>query len=73
MPSYFYRLILTISLLLPLAAQAGDASDFVAASSSQQAELLEAWAAKPVPERVELLEALRDGRGCRQQQARLDR
>ncbi|RMP64189.1 Inner-membrane translocator [Pseudomonas syringae pv. atrofaciens] len=62
MPSYFYRLILTISLLLPLAAQAGDASDFVAASSSQQAELLEAWAAKPVPERVELLEALRDGR-----------
>ncbi|WP_226488654.1 urea ABC transporter permease subunit UrtB [Pseudomonas sp. B20] len=62
MPSYFYRLILTISLLLPLAAQAGDASDFVAASSSQQAELLEAWAARPVPERVELLEALRDGR-----------
>ncbi|PBP99019.1 urea ABC transporter permease subunit UrtB [Pseudomonas congelans] len=62
MPSYFYRLILAISLLLPFAAQAGDASDFVAASSSQQAELLEAWAARPAPERVELLEALRDGR-----------
>ncbi|EGH08075.1 hypothetical protein Pgy4_05192, partial [Pseudomonas savastanoi pv. glycinea str. race 4] len=62
MPSYFYRFILAISLLLPLAAQASDASDFVAASSAQQAELLEAWAAKPTAERVELLEALRDGR-----------
>ncbi|EPN33616.1 inner-membrane translocator, partial [Pseudomonas syringae pv. actinidiae ICMP 19096] len=62
MPSYFYRFILAISLLLPLAAQASDASDFAAAGSSQQAELLETWAATPVPERVELLEALRDGR-----------
>ncbi|RML47769.1 Branched-chain amino acid ABC transporter, permease protein, partial [Pseudomonas syringae pv. maculicola] len=62
MPSYFYRLILAISLLLPFAAQASDAGDFAAASSSRQAELLEAWAASPVPERIELLEALRDGR-----------
>ncbi|EGH68736.1 branched-chain amino acid ABC transporter permease, partial [Pseudomonas syringae pv. actinidiae str. M302091] len=53
---------LAISLLLPLAAQASDASDFAAAGSSQQAELLETWAATPVPERIELLEALRDGR-----------
>ncbi|RMM34576.1 Inner-membrane translocator [Pseudomonas coronafaciens pv. oryzae] len=62
MPSYFYRFILAISLLLPVVAQASDASDFVAASSSKQAELLETWAATPTPERVELLEALRDGR-----------
>ncbi|ORC58265.1 urea ABC transporter permease subunit UrtB [Pseudomonas floridensis] len=62
MPSYFYRLILAIALLLPFAAQASDAGDFVAAGSSQQADLLETWAARPAPERVELLEALRDGR-----------
>ncbi|RMS96955.1 Branched-chain amino acid ABC transporter permease [Pseudomonas coronafaciens pv. oryzae] len=62
MPSYFYRFILAISLLLPVVAQSSDASDFVAASSSKQAELLETWAATPTPERVELLEALRDGR-----------
>ncbi|MCF5466276.1 urea ABC transporter permease subunit UrtB [Pseudomonas syringae] len=62
MPSYLYRFILAFSLLLPFAAQASDAGDFAAASSSRQAELLEAWAASPVPERIELLEALRDGR-----------
>ncbi len=62
MPSYLYRFILAISLLLPVAAQASDAGDFAAASASKQADLLEAWAAAPAPERIELLEALRDGR-----------
>ncbi|MBN6717353.1 urea ABC transporter permease subunit UrtB, partial [Pseudomonas capsici] len=62
MPKTLYRLILTFAFLLPLAVHASDAGDFVSASSSQQADLLETWAARPVPERVELLEALRDGR-----------
>ncbi|KQQ54904.1 urea ABC transporter permease [Pseudomonas sp. Leaf127] len=62
MPDIVYRLILMFALLLPLAAQASDASDFAAASSSEQATLLENWAATPLPERVPLLEALRDGR-----------
>ncbi|WP_109514158.1 urea ABC transporter permease subunit UrtB [Pseudomonas ovata] len=62
MPDIVYRLILMFALLLPMAAQASDASDFAAASSSEQATLLENWAATPLPERVPLLEALRDGR-----------
>jgi len=62
MPRSLYRFIFALSLLLPVAAHASDASDFVAASSSQQADLLEAWAAKPVPARVELINALQDGR-----------
>ncbi|MBD8492770.1 urea ABC transporter permease subunit UrtB [Pseudomonas syringae] len=62
MPDIVYRFILTLALLLPLAAQASDASDFAAASSSEQATLLENWAATPLPERMPLLEALRDGR-----------
>jgi urea transport system permease protein len=34
-------------ILLPWRAQAADADDFVAASRSQQAQLLEQWAAAP--------------------------
>ncbi len=62
MPRSFYRLILALSLLLPFAAHASDAGDFVAAESSERAELLETWAAKPDPARVDLLIALQDGR-----------
>ncbi|EIK96503.1 inner-membrane translocator [Pseudomonas sp. M47T1] len=57
-----YRYLFAFFLLLPLAAHASDADDFVAASSAQQAQLLETWAAEPVPERLELLVALQDGR-----------
>ncbi len=62
MPHFLYRLIITLALLLPMAAQASDAGDFVAASSAQQAELLENWAAQPVAGRIDLLNALREGR-----------
>lgn len=57
-----YRLILSFLLLLPLAAFAGDADDFVAADSSQQAALLEGWSAQPHPERLDFLLALQEGR-----------
>lgn len=62
MPRRLYRLILALSLLLPLAAHASEAGDFVAAESSERAELLEAWAAKPDPARIEWLIALQEGR-----------
>ncbi|MDG6404434.1 urea ABC transporter permease subunit UrtB, partial [Pseudomonas quasicaspiana] len=62
MPNILYRFIFTLALLLPMAAQASDAGDFVAASSAQQAELLESWAAQPVPGRIELINALQEGR-----------
>ncbi|MGK9536859.1 urea ABC transporter permease subunit UrtB, partial [Salmonella enterica subsp. enterica] len=40
-------------------AQAGAANDFAAANRSQQATLLQQWAADPQPERLPLLEALK--------------
>ncbi len=62
MPRFLYRLILALSLLLPFAAHAGDAAAFVAADSSERAELLETWAAKPDPARLNFLIALQQGR-----------
>nr|WP_148558690.1 urea ABC transporter permease subunit UrtB [Pseudomonas chlororaphis] len=56
-----YRLLMACLLLLPLAAHAGDAEDFVAGNSGEQARLLEAWAAQPDPARIELLGALQQG------------
>ncbi len=56
-----YRLFLLACLLLPMAAHAGDAEDFVAANPTQQAKLLQSWAAQPEPERVELINALQQG------------
>jgi urea transport system permease protein len=56
------RILFALLLLLPLAAHANDADEFVAADPSGQARLLETWAAQPVPERLELLLALQDGR-----------
>ena len=61
MPTALYRLILSCLMLLPLAVFADDASDFAAANNSQQAQLLESWAAQPVPARVELINSLQQG------------
>ena len=61
MSTALYRLFLALALLLPMAAHAGDAEDFVAADSSQQAALLETWAAHPEPARIELINALQSG------------
>ena len=62
MPTALYRFLLSLVLLLPVIAHAGDASDFAAASSSQQAALLERWSAEPDAARLPLLEALQQGR-----------
>ncbi len=51
--------VLTLLLiLLPWRAQAAEADDFVAASRSQQAQLLTKWAAAPQADRLPLLRAL---------------
>lgn len=47
-------------LLLPWFAQAGDGADFAAASRTEQATLLQQWAAAPQASRVPLLQALRN-------------
>lgn len=47
-----------LSGLLPGMVQASDADRFVAASRSQQADLLTQWAAAPDASRLPLLEAL---------------
>lgn len=47
-------------LFLPWLVQAGESADFTTASRSQQALLLENWASAPQPQRLELLEALRN-------------
>ncbi len=46
-------------MLLPWLAQAGPAADFAAASRTQQAALLQQWAAAPDASRLALLEALK--------------
>ena len=61
MSATLYRILLSLTLLLPLCAQAGDANDLVAANSSQQAKLLQDWAAQPDPARQPLLDALQQG------------
>ncbi|MGV8916497.1 MAG: urea ABC transporter permease subunit UrtB [Pseudomonas sp.] len=61
MSNAFLRFILALALLLPLTAHASDAGDFAAASASQQAQLLESWAAQPSPARVELINELQQG------------
>lgn len=53
-----YRAVLLLIFLLPWMAQATDADDFVAANRSQQATLLEQWAAHPDAKRLPLLQAL---------------
>ncbi|WP_407725585.1 urea ABC transporter permease subunit UrtB [Pectobacterium brasiliense] len=52
--------VLSLCLMFPLFVQAGPAADFAAASRTQQAELLQQWAAAPEPARLPLLQALRD-------------
>lgn len=61
MPTALHRFLLACLLLLPLAAHAGDAEDFLAANPSQQAKLLQDWAAQPDPARIELVNALQQG------------
>lgn len=61
MPTALHRFIVTVLLLLPLAAHAGDAEDFLAANPMQQAKLLQDWAAQPDPARIELVDALQQG------------
>jgi urea transport system permease protein len=61
MPTALTRILLSLVLLLPLTAQAGDAAAFVAANPSQQARLLQSWAAQPDPARQPLLDALQNG------------
>ncbi|MFP3494345.1 urea ABC transporter permease subunit UrtB [Pseudomonas sp. SIMBA_059] len=61
MPTALYRFILTALLLLPFAAHANDAEDFLAANPAQQAKLLQDWAAQPDPARIELVDALQQG------------
>ncbi|MBA2931073.1 urea ABC transporter permease subunit UrtB [Pseudomonas sp. CCUG 57209] len=61
MPTALTRYLLTLLLLLPLAAHASDAEDFQAANPTQQAKLLQDWAAKPDPARIELVDALQQG------------
>ena len=56
------RLLLTLLLLLPLAAEASEGEFFLAAKPAEQANLLERWAAQPDPARLALLENLREGR-----------
>ncbi|WP_455912354.1 urea ABC transporter permease subunit UrtB [Pseudomonas putida] len=48
-------------LLLPCAAHASDAEDFLSANPTQQAKLLQDWAAQPDPARIELVDALQHG------------
>lgn len=61
MPTALHRFIVTVLLLMPLAAHAGDAEDFLAANPTQQAKLLQDWAAQPDPARIELVDALQQG------------
>lgn len=56
------RILLSLLLCLPLAANAGEADDFVAANTGKQAKLLQSWAAAPKAERMPLLQALQQGR-----------
>lgn len=62
MPTALIRILLSLALLLPLTAHAGDAADFVAANPALQAKLLESWSAQPAPARLPLLDALQSGR-----------
>ena len=61
MPTALYRYFLALLLLLPFAAHASDAEDFLNANPMQQAKLLQDWAAQPDPARIELVDALQHG------------
>ncbi|NER61999.1 hypothetical protein G3435_22665 [Pseudomonas sp. MAFF212428] len=61
MPKALHTLLLALLLLLPLAAQAGDADFFIAAKPNEQASLLQGWAAQPDTARLDLLTLLQQG------------
>ncbi|MFZ3388365.1 urea ABC transporter permease subunit UrtB [Buttiauxella gaviniae] len=54
----YVRWLLIMAWLLPYFARAGDAEDFAAANRTQQAKLLQTWAAAPDAKRLPLLSAL---------------
>ncbi|KTT42814.1 urea ABC transporter permease, partial [Pseudomonas oryzihabitans] len=54
--------LLPLLLLLAGTVQAGPAADLAAASTSDQAKLLQDWAAAPEPAQLPVLQALQDGR-----------
>ncbi|PLR37963.1 urea ABC transporter permease subunit UrtB [Chimaeribacter californicus] len=56
---FIMRLLIATLGCLPWLAQAGPADEFAAANRSQQATLLQAWAADPQPARLPLLQALK--------------
>ncbi len=62
MPTALTRILLSLLVLLPLAASAGEADAFVVANPAKQAKLLQSWAAVPLPERLLLLQALQQNR-----------
>ncbi|MDR0279397.1 MAG: urea ABC transporter permease subunit UrtB [Paucimonas sp.] len=62
MPKALYRFLLSLCLLLPLAAHASEADYFATAKPNDQARLLQDWAAQPDPGRLPLLTALQQGR-----------
>lgn len=62
MPKALYRLLLSLCLLLPLAAHASEAEYFAAAKPNDQARLLQEWASQPDPARLALLTSLQQGR-----------
>ncbi|WP_390886908.1 urea ABC transporter permease subunit UrtB [Buttiauxella noackiae] len=53
-----FRCLLIAAWLLPCFVHAGDAEDFAAANRTQQAKLLQTWAAAPDAKRLPLLNAL---------------
>ncbi|WP_338476365.1 urea ABC transporter permease subunit UrtB [Pseudomonas khavaziana] len=61
MPTALQHCLLALLLLLPFGAHASDAEDFLAANPTQQAKLLQDWAAQPDPARIELVDALQQG------------
>ncbi len=49
------KLLLILLLLLPLATQASEGEFFLTAKPTEQAQLLESWAAQPDPARLALM------------------
>src|SRR5690606_27497902 len=62
MNTALHRLFVLLLLALRCVAEAGDAANYANASLAQQAKLLECWAVAPIPERLQLIEALRANR-----------
>ncbi|MGG7667456.1 urea ABC transporter permease subunit UrtB [Yersinia sp. J1] len=57
-PAHVFRCLFLVIWLLPCCAKAGDSEDFAVANRTQQAKLLQSWAAAPQKVRIPLLKAL---------------